>query len=670
MDIAFYRGLLVNGMILLSASILYTFVYGFYNKRKKLAEVYIGVIGGAVGILVLMTTVHGEGGVIVDTRSVLVSTIGMLFGWVPALVASGVIIATRIIMGGGGTFTGVLVTCVSAATGLLWRELRLKNGRLGKKFAGLEFYITGVLVSALMLICMLTLPREAVFSTLRAISLPVMLIYPLLTLLVCMVIWLRLRQIQADEDLLNSEARFRALYEQAPIGVAFEDGQGQLRSNATFGRILGKPAKDFMPGEWPVSMEFLPEKSGVPVVAEGEYIRPNGEKAWVQTTRAALEMVGEPGSGRLLVLQDITQRKQREEEIAYLTYHDVLTGMYNRAFLEKERAYLDTAEFLPLSVILGDVNGLKLINDAFGHDAGDVLLKRAAGILKGSLRPRDILARTGGDEFLVLLPNTDEATVLDIYQRINASLSESGAGICGEPCQVSISLGYATKTDGGQSLADVIRTAEKYMYRRKLLAHKDLYTTVLTSVKETLYENSDETKAHGERMAALAKIMGDRLHLPGEDMAALELASVLHDIGKVRVDFAIMRKAGMLNNAEWDEIKRHPEAGSRIAQSIPHLNAIADVILYHHERWDGTGYPNGLKGDQIPLLSRILNLVDAFDTMREDRDYRKAMSEEDAAREILDGAGKQFDPYLARVFVENVLREGKKAPGGATEGTV
>ncbi len=675
MDFDFLRDLLVNATILLTASILLTFVYGAYQERKAAVRIIMGLIAGTVGILVLLTTVRFDGGIVFDTRSILVSTLGMFFGLVPTLIAAAIIIAARIVMGGNGVVMGILVTAVSAAVGLLWRETRLKNKRLKNRFTALEFYLVGVITHVLMLLCTLALPGESILPAIRSISFPVLVIYPFFTLLTCMVIWSRLRQIQAEADLVQSEIRFRTLYEQSPMGIAFEDDRGNMHSNRMADLILGLPMNQIAPGGWPryLSPEELPKESREAYEAyvkdkassfemERMHTRPDGTEVWVHLSLAQLHME-DAAHSHMLLLQDITERRQKEAEIVYLTYHDVLTGMYNRAFMEKERLRLNVKEHLPLSVILGDVNGLKLVNDAFGHEEGDYLLTEVAGILKKCLREQDIIARIGGDEFLVLLPKTDAETVAQTVRQINEACADHGPRPGKELFDVSISLGYATKVMADEPLDAVIKTAERFMYRRKLIAHKQMYDSIIAAIKQTLYEKSDETREHGERMAILARSLAHALELPKEDADALELASMMHDIGKVRVNLNILKKAGTLTGEEWEEIKKHPEAGYRIAQSVPHLNAISEVILYHHERWDGMGYPQGLSGENIPLLARILALVDSYDTMREDRGYRKALNDAEAVREILRASGKQFDPELTRVFVEKVLNgeEGEEA---------
>jgi len=330
--------------------------------------------------------------------------------------------------------------------------------------------------------------------------------------------------------------------------------------------------------------------------------------------------------------------------------------LYNRAFLQAEQERLDTERQLPLSVIMGDINGLKLINDALGHAEGDRLLLETAEILKKSCRTEDIVARIGGDEFCILLPQTDTDGAQMIMNRIRANCEEYMRQPEKLVYYTNISLGYATKTEVGQPLSKVQKTAEDYMYKRKLLEYKSLHSSILTSIKTTMFEKSNETEAHAERLAELSQKLGRTLGLSEDDLIALVLLSTLHDIGKISVDRGILTKAGALTDEEWNEMKRHPEVGYRITQASPELRHISSLILSHHERWDGTGYPQGLAGEDIPLLARILAVVDAYDAMTEDRAYRKALTREQAVAEIQRGAGSQFDPLIVETFLEKVLK--------------
>jgi putative nucleotidyltransferase with HDIG domain len=201
----------------------------------------------------------------------------------------------------------------------------------------------------------------------------------------------------------------------------------------------------------------------------------------------------------------------------------------------------------------------------------------------------------------------------------------------------------------------VIRTAEEVLFTRKLLAKKSMHNAILSSIKATLYEKSNETEEHCERMARWARALGEAMGLSGEPLDRLELGAYLHDIGKVRIDSSILKKPGKLSPAEWEEIKKHPEAGYRIACSVPELQNVADLILCHHERWDGTGYPRSLAGEEIPLLARIIALVDAYDAMTTDRSYKLALTKDEAIQEIHRCAGSHFDRRVAEAFIERVL---------------
>ena len=221
----------------------------------------------------------------------------------------------------------------------------------------------------------------------------------------------------------------------------------------------------------------------------------------------------------------------------------------------------------------------------------------------------------------------------------------------------NISLGYETKTSMSESLDNVLKVAEDYMYRRKLLEGKSLHSSVISSMKSVLFEKSQVTEEHAQRLIKLSKAVGQRAGLSNQQFDELELFSTLHDIGKIGINDHILNKADKLADAEWIEMKKHCEIGYRIAMSSPELVPIADYIFTHHEHYDGSGYPEGLAGESIPLLSRILAVVDAYDAMTENRPYRKAMAKEIAIAEIIKNAGTQFDPVVANIFIEIITNE-------------
>ncbi len=354
--------------------------------------------------------------------------------------------------------------------------------------------------------------------------------------------------------------------------------------------------------------------------------------------------------GVVLVFQDVTEIRKKENKIRYLSYRDALTGLYNRTFFESEVERLDSRTCTspyPMAFIMGDVDSLKLINDWFGHEFGDKALNIAAHAIKTSCRSSDLVARWGGDEFVILLPNANHVLAQKICERIRKKSSRLKVG----STKLSISLGYAIRTNRNVPWQTTLKKAEDHMYRRKLIDAKSYRSSILSSIRNALYEKSYETEAHGNRLAELSKKIGSRMGLLPWELDELEVLAMLHNIGKIAIDERILKKPGPLTASEKTELKRHPEIGYRIAQAVPELLNIAEYILSHHERWDGKGYPRELAGKEIPLLSRILAVANAYDAMVHGRPYRKARSVARAIKELRENAGTQFDPEVVKTFM-------------------
>jgi diguanylate cyclase (GGDEF)-like protein/PAS domain S-box-containing protein len=353
----------------------------------------------------------------------------------------------------------------------------------------------------------------------------------------------------------------------------------------------------------------------------------------------------------LKVLAEITSnvlaRQKTESNIRYISFHDQLTGLYNRHYLEIEMERLDTARQLPLAVIMADLNGLKLVNDTYGHETGDGMLKTAATIIRNSCREEDIIARWGGDEFVVLLPQTAAEEARVICKRI----TESCRGAFVEDVPVSIALGIATKTSETKNLIETLQEAENEMYRQKLTESRSTKSAVVTSLLNTLAAKSFETEEHTRGMQKIAQKIGAKLNLPDSELHRLELLITLHDIGKINISEAILSKKSSLTDDEWEAIKKHPEIGCRIAMATEEFAHVAEDILAHHERWDGMGYPQGLKGSSISLPARIVAIADAYEVMSHGRPYKKAMSDNEIIAEFKRCSGNQFDPELAEILL-------------------
>lgn len=353
--------------------------------------------------------------------------------------------------------------------------------------------------------------------------------------------------------------------------------------------------------------------------------------------------------GIVLVFRDVSEKKEQRQEIEYLSYHDALTGLYNRRFLEAELLRLDTERNLPISIIMGDVNGLKLTNDIFGHAHGDIFLKKIADVMRRTCRSDDIIARWGGDEFVILLPQTTIEQADRIKSRIKTEFARDGIKVI----KGNISLGCDVKTAMDQSIMECLESAEEKMYAVKILERDDFKSSTLDSIITTLQSESPQEEEHAQRVSQWCHDLGVTMELSHVKIRRLKLAGYFHDIGKVVFHKELLDENSDLSEEELTEIKKHPIMGYRILNAFDDTMSLADAVLHHHERWDGTGYPKGLKGEEIPFLARVVAVVSYYD--------RLASAPEASALGInqnplthLEKMEGHFDPEIKREFVKMI----------------
>ena len=352
------------------------------------------------------------------------------------------------------------------------------------------------------------------------------------------------------------------------------------------------------------------------------------------------------------VIDDITEKKERQREIEYLSLHDHLTSLYNRRFFEEEIKRIDVVRNLPISIITLDVNGLKLINDTFGHSKGDEILVKIAQSIKNSIRSDEIAARIGGDEFSIILPKCTDNEAHIITERIKENTDKHSEG--GIP--FSLAIGFHTKEKPEEEISEVLKKAESKMYTNKLFSEKSKKREIILTMLSTLHEKHLREEEHSIRVSQLAYELGKAIQMKGDRLNMLKTAGLLHDIGKIGIDYSIIEKTGRLTEEEYEEIKKHPEIGYRILKTSIEYEGIAKLVLFHHEKLDGTGYPKGIKGEEIPLESKIISIVDAFDAMISARPYKTKMIIKDAVDELKRCSGSQFDPVLVEVFANKVIK--------------
>lgn len=466
--------------------------------------------------------------------------------------------------------------------------------------------------------------------------------------------------LQLEEALKESEQRYEELSEKSKA-VAFElDHTGMYTYVSPSAKaILGYEPDELVGKHYFYDICSLENRRalkefGESVIAEGKIVsdfehklqKKNGEAVWVTTN--GFSMMDKHGKAKIFrgMDIDITHIKKAEEKIRYLSFHDQLTGLYNRHFLETEIERLDTFRNWPLTVMMIDANGLKLINDAFGHQAGDELLVKMAKVLKESVRVDDIISRIGGDEYVLLLPKTDEKETEKMIERIKVKTKETR--IKGLP--LSFSYGYYTKWNEKLTMEDVQKMAETKMYNQKNEGRKTLRREMIRKILEILFDSLPDEKAHAEEVSDICIKIGKNLGFEEDQLEKLGLASYYHDIGKIAIDKELLQSQCRLTMDQREEVQRHSETGYVILSSSSDYLDIGEDVLHHHEHYDGGGYPSGLKGKEIPLNARIISVANFYDGITRNRPHRKAIQQEEALSHIKKLKGKRFDPKVVEAL--------------------
>jgi len=470
-----------------------------------------------------------------------------------------------------------------------------------------------------------------------------------------------------NEDALRaSEHTFRRLFEGSSDAILIVEDHRVINCNPAAVELLGYASKESIIGKtsWELSPENQPE--GISSIEKALGLTKEVQKIgkckfeWWHKQENGLDFPVEIMMTSILLngkqvlhalMRDVSERKRLEQKLEYLSYNDVLTGLYNRRFFEEELKRLNVPRNLPLTLVMADVNGLKLINDSFGHAMGDELLKKVGEVIIEACRSDDIVARLGGDEFVILLPKTDINETEEIVKRIKAQALKEKVG----SIEISISFGWESKNNEEEDIQEVLKKAEDYMYKKKLFEGPSMRGKTINAIINTLHEKNKREEQHSHRVSVLCNSIGEALGLADGKIEELKTVGLLHDIGKIAIEESTLNKQGILSEVEWEEIKRHPEIGYRILSTVNDMSEMAEYVLCHHERWDGTGYPKGLKEGEIPFESRIIAIADAYDAMTSERSYRSALPKEVAVEKLQKNSGIQFDPKIVKVFIEKVL---------------
>lgn len=653
--------LLFENIELLIALSAISQILSFYDKKYGFQiNIYRGLLFGLVGLFIMTFPYKMAPGITFDTRSILLSITALMFGSIPALISSSMMIIYRIIIGGSGVIMGILVIVFSTLIGLNWSKLKILKSYRGK---AIDFYLMGLTVHVVMILCMFTLPSDRIFLTMQAIGTPVLILYPLVTVILGKLFNFQVSQIKSQENLKEAEIRFRSIFDQAPSGIGYATLDGVIMEvNNEYASMQGYTIDEIKrlpsdhttyPDDLALQNEKLQEIREDKVKSfsmDKRYITKNGDLLWANLSVSKVSFTQNQPEHLMMIVQNITEEKEYELFLEYIAYHDQLTHCYNGLYYEEYIEKQIQDKDFPITLILVNVNGLKTVNEVFGHKAGDSLLKTVADTLRRTCEDSAMIARVSSNEFLVLHKNQSENALKFFETSINIAIEQERV----EGMKISVSMGCAIWNHPDTKYRDIFKLVESRMLNEKVVAKNSMLSKTIDIIINTLFEKNNREMLHSKRVSVLCEKIAQKMDFDQKNIDKIKIAGLMHDIGKIGISDEILNKSGKLDEQEWDQIKRHSDAGYRILSSAIEFSEIAECVLTHHERWDGKGYPKGLSGSDIPLFSRIIAVADAFDAMTSVRTYRLALSIEKVIDEMKTNAGKQFDPHIVELFLDNI----------------
>lgn len=658
-----FTDLINNAILLVGLALIYTVTNYRQSPKNKLRSIVLGFIIGVIAILVMKNSWLYLQGVFFDTRSVLFVVTGLFFGPITTGVAGLIAVVYRITQGGAGVYSGVLTVITTASLGLLWNTI---SRRLKIKNLWLEYFILGLLAHIITYACFLTIrPWETAQRILEVTLIPYLTLYPIVTMFLAQIVHFQRERLIAQESVKKQQVLLQASIDSTrAMEVYAVDSEYKYLSFNEFHELSMRKyyGVDIKKGE--PFLDYISHPKMKQRIKECLDTALNGESKIYETMVETdidkyLEeqyspIMYEKGKimGVTVFSQDISERKRYEQSILYLSYRDPLTNLHNRRYFSDELFRLSQERYFPLSIIIADINGLKIMNDAFGHDAGDVLLCTIADELIQVFKDETRIARIGGDEFVVLLPRTKYEDAKQMIDQAKNKIEQRMV----QGMAISVSFGLSTN-NGETSIQETIKIAEDDMYAHKLFEVSSHRNETIKTILKTLHEKNPREEKHSERVSKICVEIGVALGMKNEEISLLKAISNLHDIGKIAIDDSILNKPGKLDDKEWEQIKRHPEIGYRILSTSPEYAEIAQDILSHHERYDGNGYPRGIKGNAIPIRARIITIADSYDAMVSERPYRKSLSHQEAIDEIKRNLGLQFDPTIGEIFINLYQKE-------------
>ncbi|MFO7969990.1 MAG: diguanylate cyclase [Candidatus Izemoplasmatales bacterium] len=652
-----FETIILNSLILIWIVTFYSAFAGNYFKSGIIRKIGLGLLFSLISIIVMTVPFELIEGYLFDTRTVLFSLSGVFLGFIPTVVMLIVSIIFRIYLGQEGMIIGIILFIISGGYGLLWKKYSYKFKNLN---INLKYLIFSVISGVLPFITLLIYDYSLFRPYLPFISIYYLGALNLLTYILALILHSQKKSANLSNVIEEQKKLLQASIDSPKVMEIFvlDKDFKYLVFNSYHKYCM----KLFYGVEIEVGDSFLEHikntkmysrfRSQIYRALQGlEYTSVDE----VETTKGKfyesmftpIKNDNQDVIGVGIFSYDVTKKKQYEKNIIYLNYHDSLTGVYNRRYYNEEIIKHDTIENYPITILLADINSLKTVNDAFGHEKGDEMLKKSATILESVLSKHGFVSRIGGDEFVAVLKNTSKAMTANLINSLEKKISETRvAGV-----KLSLSIGYETIHEN-LSFEKAFKRAEDTMYRNKLFDKSADDNETINTIMKSLYEKNPREEMHSQRVSKYCVMIGEALKLSRDKLNHLKVGGILHDIGKIAIDDKILDKPGKLTEYEYEKVKKHPEIGYRILSASSQYIDISKDILHHHEHYDGKGYPRGLKEEEIPFNSRIICIADAYDAMTLSRPYRASLSKEEAIKELERCSGTQFDPDITKIFID------------------
>lgn len=595
-------------------------------------------------------------GVFFDTRTVMISVTALFFSPLTSVIATLIPTVYRIFIGGAGVYAGVLSMVSALSIGLIWKY---KIHHKLSMNTYLKYYLFGVVVHVFMLLSQLVLPYPDNLEVLSNISIIIMISYPLAVMLLSMAIMNHEHRLDTSVLLKKSEKKYRSLVDNSKLGIIQYNTEGVIEvANQAFADILESTIEDLIG----LKMRSLDNQAlidklnislgGTKSIFEGNYTSVLTGKSF--PTRVQFSPITEDNViiGGIGIIEDMTKEHQNKKRMQELMHEDALTKLLNRnafdAFLLDKRQKIT----YPVSIAVFDINTFQIINTSFGYETGNQVLKTIAWIFKQNTDDSDMIHvyRIGGDEFAVIIEGKERKDAKAIIKSLSRKLNT----IDRFSFDLNISYGYSTTNNPHTSLSDTFNDALTNINTSKIYDGSSISKKTIDVIMTTLFEKSKREKIHSERVAKVAKSVAKMYNLGTAFTNRVSLAARLHDIGKINIAEDILDKPGKLTPKEREKINKHPESGFKILSSVTEYLDIANIVLTHHEKYDGSGYPKGIKGHDIPLEARIIAVADAYDAMTEQRTYRDPMTKAAAIKELKDYSNIQFDGEVVDKFIEYI----------------